>query len=248
MRQQTLPFYRLISVKTAQISLLFPNPPLESLESTQKSFALITPRACKFPRQVIPFAAVTENTPEAFTDLHSLMEPGEATYVVSYESPAPSALTYSNPFGVKQLEWPETLSLPYLPEDEPEIEPLTCANAAEMVALTDVAFPGFFRIRTCELGPYYGIRSTSGDLVAMCGERMNIGNFREISGLCTHPEHRGKGYAQLLMSKLMHDHRAAGLRSYLHVSSSNTHAVELYLRMGFVLRGEFPLYLATRIA
>ena len=201
-------------MKTAQISLLFPNPPLESLQSTQQSFALTAARACKFPRPVIPFAAVTENTPEAFADLQSLMDPGESTYVVSYEQPAPSALT--------------------------------CSNAAEMVALTDVAFPGFFRIRTCELGPYYGIRA-GGQLLAMCGERMNIGNFRELSGLCTHPDHRGKGYAQQLMTQLMHDHRAAGLRSYLHVSSSNAHAIELYLRMGFVLRGEFPLYLATHI-
>ena len=233
-------------MKTAQISLLFPNPPLESLQSTQQSFALTAARACKFPRPVIPFAAVTENTPEAFADLQSLMDPGESTYVVSYEQPAPSALTCSGPIGVQQLQWPDNLPLPELRKDAAQLEHLTCSNAAEMVALTDVAFTGFFRIRTCELGPYYGIRA-GGQLVAMCGERMNIGNFRELSGLCTHPDHRGKGYAQQLMTQLMHDHRAAGLRSYLHVSSSNAHAIELYLRMGFVLRGEFPLYLATHI-
>jgi GNAT superfamily N-acetyltransferase len=230
---------------TAQFSLLFPNPPLQSLQLTQKSFALTAPRACKFPRQIIPFAAVTENSPEAFADLHSLMEPGESTFLISYEPPATSTLTCTGPFDVPQLEWPETLPLPQLPANDSKIEQLTCANAAEMVALTDVAFPGFFRIRTCELGPYFGIRS-SGQLVAMCGERMNIGNFRELSGLCTHPDHRGKGYAQLLLTHLMQNHRAAGLRSYLHVSAENKHAIDLYLRMGFVSRGQFPMYRLTR--
>jgi predicted GNAT family acetyltransferase len=95
------------------------------------------------------------------------------------------------------------------------------------------------------MGAYYGIRD-QGRLVAMCGERMNIGDFHEISGLCTHPEFRGRGYAAVLMLQLMRDHRKAGLRSYLHVSSNNANAIALYERMGFDHRGEFQLRLITR--
>jgi predicted GNAT family acetyltransferase len=125
------------------------------------------------------------------------------------------------------------------------IEPLSRANAAEMVELTSVAFPGFFRTRTCEMGTYYGVRH-DGRLVAMCGERMNIRDYHEISGLCTHPDFRGRGYAAALMMQLMRDHRKAELQSYLHVSANNANAIALYERMGFDDRGEFSLYLVTR--
>jgi GNAT superfamily N-acetyltransferase len=176
------------------------------------------------------------------------MEPGESTYVLTNEPPATTQLACQGPFGVVQMEWPKDLAPPSVTEKTSQIVPLTCENAAEMVALTDIAFPGFFRPETCRMGPYFGIRSDSGELIAMCGERLNIGDFHELSGLCTHPDHRGKGYAQLLMSKLMRDHRAAGLGSYLHASSNNRNAIDIYLRMGFILRGEFPLYLVNRKA
>lgn len=80
----------------------------------------------------------------------------------------------------------------------------------------------------------------------MGGERMAIGEFHEISGLCMLPEARGRWYAALLMAQLMRDHRAAGLRSYLQVLAENSRAVELYWRKGFELRGEFPLRRVTR--
>jgi hypothetical protein len=67
-----------------------------------------------------------------------------------------------------------------------EIVPLSAANAPEMVALTDLAFPGFFRSRTCEMGSYHGVRA-NGVLVAMGGERLRLEGYPEISGVCTHP-------------------------------------------------------------
>jgi predicted GNAT family acetyltransferase len=129
-----------------------------------------------------------------------------------------------------------------------------------MLALTTVAFPGFFRSQTCRMGPYFGIRETSptgptlaGTLVAMAGERMNIHlpgqpPFHEISGVCTLPQYRGRGYAAALITHILCQHRAAGQRSYLHVSAGNTGAIQLYRRLGFLYRGEFPIYLVTRNA
>jgi hypothetical protein len=38
------------------------------------------------------------------------------------------------------------------PGSTAEIVPLFAADAPAMVALTDLAFPGFFRQRTCEIG------------------------------------------------------------------------------------------------
>ena len=239
-------------------ALLFPNPPLDSLTTAFADIALRHGLALKFPRQITPFAALLENTPTALADLHSLLEPSESTFVISFDPlPTHPSLKTTGPFGVRQFEFPTEAPLPPLSPDI-TIEPLPCAHAAEMVSLTDIAFPGFFRIRTCEMGPYFGIRSNAGGtrinarLVAMCGERMNIrtpaADYRELSGLCTHPDSRGRGYAAALLAYMLRLHRAAGQRSYLHVASDNPTAISLYQRLGFLSRGEFPLYSVRRAA
>ena len=229
------------------VSLQFDNPPMEALRTSHQHFAIAAGRACKYPADVAPFAAIEDDSLGALRDLFSIMEPGEATYIVS-EAPlaVPKGLSCGGPLGVKQMTYPRGRPLPFASESGGVmIEPLSCANAAEMVELTSVAFPGFFRIRTCEMGTYYGVRH-DGRLVAMCGERMNIRDYHEISGLCTHPDFRGRGYAAVLMMQLMRDHRKAELQSYLHVSANNANAIALYERMGFDDRGEFSLYLVTR--
>jgi GNAT superfamily N-acetyltransferase len=229
-----------------RISLQFGNPPMEALRTTHGCFAMCAGRACKYPADVAPFAGIENGSEEALRDLFSLMKPGEATYVVS-ESPLDfEGLQCSEPLAVKQMTYPDDRALPLeLETKSMRIEPLSCAHAAEMVELTSIAFPGFFRMRTCEMGSYYGIRE-EGRLVAMCGERMAIRDYREISGLCTHPDYRGRGYAAGLMMRLLRDHREAGLKSYLHVSANNSKAIALYERMSFEHRGELAIYLLTR--
>ena len=204
-------------------------------------------KACKYPREVTPFAAIEDSAPETLSDLFSLLEPGEATYVITDTPLEWDGLRCEGPLWVKQMIYPQERSLPVVPEiDGITIEPLSCANAAEMVELTAIAFPGFFRVRTCEMGSYYGIRS-GGRLVAMCGERMAIRDYREISGLCTHPDFRGQGYAAILMAQLMRDHREAGLKFVSaclgkQCQRDRTSTSEWAL----IHRGEFQLYLVTR--
>ncbi len=83
------------------------------------------------------------------------------------------------------------------------------------------------------MGRYYGVFA-SGELVSMSGESMMLDGYPEVSGVCTHPGHRGNGYAASLMWQVIRDHRREGQTPWLHVSAGNTHAIELYLRMGFV--------------
>jgi predicted GNAT family acetyltransferase len=101
-----------------------------------------------------------------------------------------------------------------------------------MVALTNVAFPGFFRPRTHVLGQYFGIEA-DGQLIAMAGERLALPGYREISAVCTHPAHTGKGHAAALVQHLIRIHAAAGLRSFLHAGQANHRAIALYERLGF---------------
>jgi predicted GNAT family acetyltransferase len=103
-----------------------------------------------------------------------------------------------------------------------------------MVALTDLAFPGFFRPRTYRMGSYYGIRSADGQLVAMGGERMKLTGYGEVSAVCTHPDFRGRGYAESIIWQVVRKHRRDGIRSFLHVGKANVKAIGLYERLGFV--------------
>ncbi len=107
----------------------------------------------------------------------------------------------------------------------------------DMVALTDAAFPGYFRRRTGIMGRYIGIRDGV-RLVAMCGERMDLGNLRELSAICTHPEYRGRGYADLLMRHTMHAMQQQGVVPFLHVGAANLRAQALYKSLGFVITRE----------
>ena len=82
------------------------------------------------------------------------------------------------------------------------------------------------------MGSYYGVRD-QGQLIAMAGERFLLEGYPEISGICTLPEHRGKGLAASLIARLVQDHRRDGQVSWLHVGITNRRAIDLYLRLGF---------------
>ena len=127
------------------------------------------------------------------------------------------------------------------PEPSADVVALTAANAHETVALSDLAFPGFFRPRTYRMGSYYGVRAPSGELIAMGGERLKLDGYSEISTVCTHPSFRGKGFAESIIWQVVRQHRREGVLSFLHVGKANTRAIALYQRLGFVIRGEITI-------
>lgn len=101
-----------------------------------------------------------------------------------------------------------------------------------MIELTALTKPGPFGSRTHELGTYLGIRP-QGKLVAMAGERLKVPGHTEVSAVCTHPEHTGKGYAAILMAEVMRRIRERGETPFLHVRADNGRAIEIYKRLGF---------------
>jgi predicted GNAT family acetyltransferase len=208
---------------------LFANPVWHALHTKHRHFAISAGDACRYPADVAPFVAVAAPTVPALLELHSLLVPGESVWIPGEKFPRPPEISFEQSLECLQMVLPAEITPP---EPTIEILSLSCASAPEMVALTTLAFPGFFRNRTCEMGTYYGIRS-EGELIAMGGERLTLDGYPEISGVCTHPAHRGKGYAAALMWQLARSHRRDGLISWLHVSATNHHAIELYQRMGF---------------
>jgi GNAT superfamily N-acetyltransferase len=210
---------------------LFLNPVLTALQTTHAHFAITSGEAARYPAAVTPFAAIASPTTNALRDLRTLLIPEEYVWVAALGDSDPKAagLTVETTIDVLQMILPAEIELP---PPNPAILALDCTQAAEMVALTDIAFPGFFRPRTCEMGDYFGIYSKN-QLIAMGGERLVFPGFSEMSGICTHPEHRGHGHAAQMLWRLARFDRSRGIVPWLHVTATNSPAVNLYLKVGF---------------
>ena len=113
-------------------------------------------------------------------------------------------------------------------------------DAPEMLALATLTRPGPFFERTHQLGPFIGVR-VAGKLVAMAGERMQPEGFAELSGVCVHPDHRGKGYAAALSSIVARRISARGETPFLHAMADNRTAIRLYDQLGFTHRRDVVL-------
>ena len=119
------------------------------------------------------------------------------------------------------------------PARDPRIEPLTVDDYPAMLELAILTKPGPFAARTPSLGEFWGIKE-AGVLVAMAGERMRHAGLTELSGVCTHPSARGRGYGRILSAWVAWQIAARGETPYLHAYASNTGAIELYRKLGFV--------------
>jgi len=207
-------------------------PPWSALTTAHAGFSLGNDSARRYRPAFAPLAAIREISDACLSSLHDLMQPGD---VVGLFSPDPvlsrqglNAITQKT---VEQMVyWSDDVESPAL-----EAVPLTAADVPAMLELADLTHPGPFAARTIELGAYLGIRS-GGKLIAMAGERMKFDGFTEISAVCTHPEHQGKGYATVLVRTLVRDILGRGAVPFLHVFSDNKAAENLYARLGFLRR------------
>lgn len=115
------------------------------------------------------------------------------------------------------------------------VESLGEADASAMLELARLTEPGPFFERTHQLGDFVGVKQ-DGRLVAMAGERMKPEGFTEVSGVCTHPDHRGRGYAGTLMRVVADRILARGETPFLHAYADNASAIALYESLGFTFR------------
>jgi GNAT superfamily N-acetyltransferase len=207
------------------------NPYWHSLRTEHASLAIGSGLALRFPADIIPFAGLAETSPAAMQSLRDLLAPGETLYLTAEVLPPCAGLEPQGEIPCWQMLFDGNLPSPA--QNLPVIESLDLHDAGAMLALTDIAFPGFFRQRTPILGRYFGIRH-NGELIAMAGERLALPGLREVSGVCTHPAHTGQGLAAHLISHIQRLHHAEGLHSFLHAAQKNDRAVQLYQRLGFV--------------
>lgn len=122
-----------------------------------------------------------------------------------------------------------------------EIVLLTPKHTEALYRLVNLVQPGYFMMKTALMGNYYGIFE-NGVLIAVTGERMQMNTFVEVSAVITHPDHTGKGYAKQLVAYAVNDICKKNKLAYLHVVKSNTGAIKLYEKLGFVTRREISFW------
>jgi len=68
---------------------------------------------------------------------------------------------------------------------------------------------------------------------------------RTVSGVCTHPDYHGRGYAAGLMSEIGRGILARSETPFLHAVADDLGAIALYQRLGFAIRWR-PLLMVFR--
>ena len=207
------------------------HPVWHALTSTQSALAQGGALARRYPPEIAPFADMADMSPESFAALGALMAP--SGYVVLF---TPDAVVAPAAFKVLLAKTGEQMiGTPAEVPGAADIVRLGAADVPDMIELTKLTNPGPFAVRTHELGNFLGIRA-GGQLVAMAGERMKPGNHTEITAVCVHPDHRGRGYAQALLGAVARGIVARGEIPFLHVFSDNDGAIALYRRQGMEIR------------
>ena len=208
------------------------HPVWNALISRQRALAEGGTLARRYPPAIAPFAAMTDMSMESFAALGALMTASDQAVLFTPEpvtAPAESkvllAATGEQMIGTPAETGAGTADIVTLGPDD----------APAMVELTKLTKPGPFTLRSHELGTFLGIR-IDGQLVAMAGERMKPANYTEITAVCVHPDHRGRGYAQVLLAAISCRIVARGEIPFLHVFSDNDSAIALYRRQGMEIR------------
>jgi ribosomal protein S18 acetylase RimI-like enzyme len=192
-----------------------------------------------FDEQVSPFAGFPEKYNKGFDDLYQLLPPGRRIlYATPQEIKVP--VGWQLMVEVKGLQFIHTGEATQI-DHSLKLVALQKENVEEMMLLAALTKPGPFGARTIEFGHYFGVFD-SGQLVSMAGQRMHVGNYTEISAVCTHPNHLGKGYAAVLMQHQLNLILSQGGIPFLHVREDNSRAIALYERLHFKVNRGMNFY------
>ena len=219
------------------------NPVYESLVNGDRHLGAGDGRIRYFDEAVSPFAGFETGYEKGFDDLYEQLPSGRKILFATRN-------TLFEPKGWKLMH--EIKGLQFV-LDKPVFKdpivhtlvPLKEVHIPQMVALATLTKPGPFSTRTIEFGYYYGIFEND-KLVAMTGQRLHVQNYTEVSAVCTHPDHLGKGYAYALMQHQVNLILNNNQVPFLHVRADNARAIEIYERIGFKENGGMNFYFLLR--
>jgi ribosomal protein S18 acetylase RimI-like enzyme len=216
---------------------LLNNPIWYALSTEQSYLAQGNHLAKRFPRDIAPFGAMNSQSLSEYEALGQILAGDTAALFLNSEPTLPADWSMRVRGDIYQM----TFAAPAPAKPNHVMRRLTQQDVPQMLALTKLTEPGPFLPRTIELGAYYGIHD-SGSLAAMAGERLRLNGFTEVSAVCTHPNFRGRGYGNALMSKVISGIMNRDETPFLHVKTDNP-AIALYRKLGFQIRAQ--LYLAV---
>lgn len=219
------------------------HPAWSALTGRQSHLAIVNGAARRFQPAYGVFAAVGDRSDASLAGLGALVAEQGDVALLEADPPtgAPGVAVASQDAGVQMT----AKRLIAAPAPDFEIVALSDADGPEMLALATLTQPGPFFERTHQLGDFVGVRA-DGRLVAMAGERMKPDGFTEVSGVCTDPGHRGRGYAGALMRVVAGKILDRGEIPFLHAYASNHGAIALYESLGFVVRRQVLMTRLTR--
>ena len=224
---------------------LLDNPVFSALCTGDKHLSSGTDKAKYFDESISPFAGFPQNYSDGFQDLYTLLPAGR---VILYATPnlLPEASGWQVLHAIEGLQfiWEKSHNTT---ENSTTPVPLDETHVDQMIELASLTKPGPFAKRTIDFGHYYGFFEGT-KLFAMTGQRLHIQNFTEISAVCTHPSHLGKGYAQALVQHQIKLITSEGQTPFLHVRKDNLRAIALYERLGFKVRTAMNFYVLKRKA
>ena len=217
------------------------NPIWASLRSRHRHLARGGETALGFSPEYAPFVGVAGDEVDT-SELRSIIPHGANAYLLGI-APRIAHGNWRLESFPRLAQMTCRTILPTL--DGPEIMQLDHAHRADVLALTALVYPHYFRERTMELGRYFGIYR-DGNLAAMIGERLATDAAQEISAICTHPDFAGRGYARRLLTFLTNDIVRADRLPFLHVAHENIRAQRLYTELGYCVRRDIDFWSLRR--
>jgi GNAT superfamily N-acetyltransferase len=217
------------------------NPFWSSLRSRHRALARCVGDVARYPAEFAPFLGVADAKGDVADALASLIDPDESVYLLGVAPNVPDRWRLES-FG----ELAQMICRTPIPLVEgPPVVELSESHRGDVLALTALVYPHYFRPRTMELGRYFGIYQ-GGQLAAIIGERLGTDAYQEISAVCTHPDFSGRGHARRLLALLSNDNLERGRTPFLHVSQQNHRAMQLYEQAGYSHRRGIGFWSLTR--
>ena len=206
-------------------------PVWASLTSAHLGLSVGDGQARRYAPQINRFASACDDSDAALDALARLVPPSDPVFVLQApEIRIPAALIAVKRATGVQMVAHAAVAPPAGGREE--IIELGDADAAEMLALATLTEPGPFLRETHRMGRFVGIR-VEGRLAAMAGERFRFPGYTEVSGVCTHPDFRGRGFARQLSRHVAAGIAARGDTAFLHAWKNNLAAISLYEALGF---------------
>lgn len=239
---------------------LLNNPVFNALNTRDKPYSFGTEKVKYFDEAMSPFVGIEDGYEQGFDELREIL-PGKR-YIL-YATPE----HIDTPSGWKLIQKVQGVQMVYAIEGpggqlagpggkwggpgnelrgtgiEDPVRPIKLEekHIPEMMELARLTVPGPFGPRTIDFGFYYGIFKED-KLVAMTGQRLHVEAYAEVSAVCTHPDHLGKGYASILVQHQLKLILDQGHIPFLHVREDNSRAINIYERLGFKIRTPMNFY------